>query len=148
MNAVMDLTSLYSNLLQDAKRGVAIVDKKYVMVKDELESSGIETTIRWSMVTPANVSITGSNRALLTSKGQKLTLLVQEPALVTMKTWLTDPVHEYDAANPGTTIVGFEVKMPAKSKLPLTVMLIPGEQVSMPNTGNKALAQWPGEAGW
>ena len=38
MNAITDLTFLYKDDLKKAKRGIAIVDKKYVMVRDEIET--------------------------------------------------------------------------------------------------------------
>ena len=148
MNATCNLSSLYNTTLSKALRGVAIVDKKYVMVRDEVETSSNETTIRWTMVTPANVSITGSNKAELTKNGKKLTLRVQEPATVTMKTWSTDPEHDYDATNPGTTRVGFEVKIPANTKLALTVLLIPGSAGDVPAPKVQSLQQWAHDAGW
>lgn len=148
MNATCDLLSLYNNSLSKAQRGVAIVNNKYVMVRDEIETSSSETTIRWNMVTPANVSITGSNRAVLTKNGKKLILQVQEPATVTMKTWSTEPAHDYDAPNPGTIMVGFEVKIPANTKSALTVLLIPGGSANMRAPKVQPLQQWPHDAGW
>ena len=69
--------------------------------------------------------ITGKNTAELTKDGKKLKLEVMSPGKVTMKTWSTDPPNSYDAPNPGTIMVGFEVSVPAKSKTTLTVALIP-----------------------
>lgn len=148
MNATCDLSSLYNSSLSKAQRGVAIINKKYVMVRDEIETSSSETTIRWNMLTPANVSITGSNRAELTKNGKKLILQLQEPATVMMRTWSTEPVHDYDAANPGTIMVGFEVKIPANTKSALTVLLIPEGSANMQAPKVQPLLQWPHDAGW
>ncbi len=125
MNAATDMTEVYKGSVAKAVRGVGIVNQQYVVVRDEIETLPNETTIRWTMLTPADVKITGSNKAELTKNGKKLILQVQEPANVTMKTWSTDPPHDYDAPNPGTTLVGFEVKLPAKSKSAITVALVP-----------------------
>ena len=125
MNAVTDISEVYKGAVTKAVRGIAIVKKQAVAVRDEVETPGDETLIRWTMLTPADVKITGPNTAELTKNGKKLTLQVQEPAVVTMKTWSTDPPHDYDAPNPGTTLVGFEVKLPANSKSSITVALIP-----------------------
>jgi hypothetical protein len=100
------------------------------------------------MVTPANVTITGSNSAQLTKDGKKLILQVQEPATVTMKTWPTTPAHDYDAANPGTIMVGFEVKLPANTKSALTVLLLPADAGNIQAPKAQPLQQWPHDAGW
>ncbi|MEO5999607.1 MAG: heparinase II/III family protein [Chitinophagaceae bacterium] len=145
MNAVFDLSSVYKGPLVKANRGIALVDKKYVMVRDEMETSSNETTIRWNLVTPAHVTITGKNTAELTKNGRKLILRVQEPATVTMKTWSTDPVHDYDAPNPGTMMVGFEVQIPANTRSALTVLLIPEKAVGSVSSKALPLQQWEKE---
>jgi hypothetical protein len=126
MNAVTDMSEVYKGAIAKAVRGVGIVDQKYVVVRDEVETLPNETTLRWTMLTPAEVKITGANTAELTKDGKRLLLKVQEPATVTMKTWSTDPPHDYDAPNPGTTLVGFEVKLPSNAKSSISVALIPG----------------------
>jgi hypothetical protein len=125
MNAVTDMSEVYKGAVAKAVRGVGIVEQKYVVVRDEIETLPEETTLRWTMLTPADIKITGPNTAELTKDGKKLTLQVQEPATVTMKTWSTDPPHDYDAPNPGTTLVGFEVKLPSNAKSGISVALIP-----------------------
>lgn len=132
--ATTDMTAVYKGALTKANRGIAIVDKAYVLVQDEVETPGQPTTLRWTLLTPATVTITGNNRAELTKDGKKLTLEVAAPANVTMKTWSTDPPHDYDAPNPGTTLTGFEVTLPANTKTTIRVALKPakaaGETIS------------------
>jgi len=62
----------------------------------------------------------------LYQNGKRLQLKVTEPASVTLKTWSTQPTHEYDAPNPGTTLVGFEVTLPSSTTQIINVQLIPG----------------------
>ncbi|MCW3080166.1 heparinase II/III family protein [Segetibacter sp.] len=125
MSAVTDLSEIYKGSVSKSVRGIALVDQQYAVVRDEIETLPNETTLRWTMLTPASVKITGPNTAELTKNGKKLTLQVQEPATITMKTWSTDPPKDYDAPNPGTTLVGFEIKLPASSKTAVTVALVP-----------------------
>lgn len=125
MNAVTDLTEIYKGSVAKANRGIAVVDKSYVVVRDEIETVNEVTTIRWTMLTPATVKITGTNKAELTKDGKKLILQVDAPATVVMKIWSTDPPNSYDAPNPGTALVGFEVTLPANTKTALNVSLIP-----------------------
>ncbi|MGM9511008.1 heparinase II/III domain-containing protein [Larkinella sp. GY13] len=145
MNAVMDLKDLYKGGLTKATRGVALVNKAYVVVRDELESPAAETTVRWTMLTPADVKLLGKNKAELTKEGKKLILEVREPAKVVLKTWSTEPTHDYDAANPGTIRVGFEVQVPASSKTALTVLLLPEKAIKSAGSKVPALEKWPKE---
>jgi hypothetical protein len=141
MRAVVDLTEIYKGALQKSTRGVAVVDNKYVVVRDEIEALPNETTIRWTLLTPADVSITGENKAELTKNGKKLLLQVQTPAKVVMKTWSTDPPKSYDAPNPGTVMVGFEMTVPANTKTDITVSLIP-DKAGKANKKVQPLEKW------
>lgn len=143
MNAETDLSALYSGLLSSSIRGVAIVDGKYVAVRDELRNLSAETVVRWNLVTSATVTITGSNSAELVKNGKKLVLKVLEPATVTMKTWNTDPPHSYDAANPGTIMVGFEATIPAGSSTVLNVILLPDGAIENKIISAESLSEWP-----
>jgi archaellum component FlaG (FlaF/FlaG flagellin family) len=127
MNAVTDMTEVYNGALAKAIRGIAIVDRKYVVIRDEVEALDTATTVRWTLLTPATVKITGKNTLELTSEGKQLTLLVNCSAAFTMKTWSTDPPNDYDAPNPGTALAGFEVTLPANTKTAITVSLVPGK---------------------
>ena len=63
---------------------------------------------------------------------QLLLIAVMFTVKVTMETWSTDPPNSYDAPNPGTILVGFEVMLPANSENALEVTLVP--------QGSKAVA--------
>ena len=128
MHAITDMSDVYKGQLSKAIRGIAIVDKQYVVVRDEIETRDTaNTVIRWTLLTPGEVKIIDNNKAELTKNGKKLILQVQEPLQVTMKTWPTDPPKSYDAPNPGTALVGFEIELPANSKTAITVALIPAK---------------------
>jgi hypothetical protein len=142
-NVVVYLTSLYSQKVAKATRGIAIVDQKYVLVRDELESLSDSITVRWSMVTGANINITGKNTASLTKDGKTLLLQASGTFPVEVKTWSTAPKMDYDAPNPGTSIVGLEMKIPAHTKGNINVMLVPQSQSIQVSQQIKPLAQWP-----
>lgn len=142
LSAITDISEVYKGKASSVNRGVAIVDKKYVMVRDEIVSADKETTVRWTMVTPAEVKITGNGTAELTQKGKTLRIQVVEPATIKLTTWTTKPTHDYDALNPGTIIVGFEVNIPAKSKCALTVLLIPEDAKVKGHLTTPLLKDW------
>lgn len=143
MNAVMDLSELYPESLKKAVRGIALVDKSYVVVRDELEAAPGSTTVRWTMLTPAEVKLVRKNKAELTKDGKKLILEVREPANAVLKTWTTDPPNAFDAANPGTLRIGFEVEVSANTQKPLTVLLIPEKAAKKTPKTVAPLAKWP-----
>jgi hypothetical protein len=142
MNAVTDISEVYKGSVVKAKRGIAIINKSYVVVRDEIETLDSATTIRWTMLTPADVKIIGSNKAELSQGSKKLILQVESPAKVIMKTWSTDPPNSYDAPNPGTALVGFEVTLPANSKTALNVSLIPEKAIKKATKKIEPLSNW------
>lgn len=141
--AITDLTDVYKEQIASARRGVAIIDKAYVAIRDEVETTDSETILRWTMLTPAEVKITAPGTAELTQGGKKLFLKVQEPADVSLKTWTTVPTHDYDAPNPGTVMVGFEVKIPSKQMKCFSVLLIPEASIGKSIPKLKSLKDWP-----
>ena len=128
MNAVVDMTEVFGGSVASAEREVAIVNGDHVVIRDAIQMGDRPATIRWNMVTPATVKITGPGSAELTRNGMRLSLRVTEPSTVTMKTWTTAPTHAYDSPNPGTTMVGFEVMLPAGAHQALSVLLIPAKR--------------------
>ena len=147
LNAIIDLTAVYNGQLKKSIRGIAIVDNNYVMVRDEVETLTSETAIRWNLVTSASVTITGNNSARLVINNKNLVLKVVAPASVTMKTWSTVPSNSYDAANPGTTMVGFEAVVPANSSSTLTVLLLPEGATENTISTAKTISEWPKNIG-
>lgn len=142
MRAVLDLSSNYSQDLAAAKRGIAIIDKQYVTIRDELQTGDSSCVIRWAMLTPAKVVAIDGHQAQLENNGQKLFISVAGIPGVNMQTWKTDPRHSYDAVNPGTTLIGFEITVPAHTKTAYNVILVPGEGIAIKRSDLKGLDQW------
>ena len=137
MYAISDISTVYDGQLKKAVRGVGIVDGKYAVVRDEIETMDKITKIRWNMVTVSTVAL-GSYQATLTDGGKTMFLKVQGPENIQMLTWSTAPTNNYDAENPGTIMVGFECEVPANTKEAFEVMLVPesveGKAVFMDKT--------------
>jgi hypothetical protein len=141
MYAISDLSTVYEGQLTSVKRGVAIVDQKYVVVRDELMTSNQPATVRWSMMTTATTEL-GRNRITLTKDGKKLVLQVKTSSEIVMKTWLTQPTTGYDAPNPGTIMVGFELSLKPNQKQAIQVNLIPSEVSGESVNFEKDLKKW------
>ena len=139
--AISDLSTIYAGELESVKRGVAIVDQQFVVISDELVAPDKPTTVRWTMMTTA-IPEMGDKSIKLIKDGKNLVLKVNTMAKVSMKTWPTAPTNDYDAANPGTTLVGFEIKMEPSQKLAIQVLFIPGSVDSEKVKFQKEMAQW------
>jgi hypothetical protein len=141
MYAISDISSVYENQLALAKRGVAIVDQKFVVVSDELVAPAKPVIVRWTMLTSATPKL-GKNSITLTKDGKTLNLKVNTELKVTMKTWPTAPTTTYDAPNPGTTLVGFEMQLKPGQKQAIQVLLVPGSVDAKSAKFEKALNNW------
>lgn len=140
MYAITDLSKVDGAAVAEHLRGVAMIDGKQVVVRDEITASDKEMPVRWAMFTPAKVRITGRDRALLSLDGKEL-LMVVEGKGITMDIWSTEPVHEYDEPNPGTVLVGFTAHLKPGQKVSFNVHLIPQNGKTKVPHINK-LSQW------
>ena len=108
-----------------------IIDRAYntiILAKADYEPD--PAVVRWQRLTGADVAITGNNSATLALDGRTLDLRVDSPRNVKVTTWSAQPGTEWDVANPGTMLVGFEVTVPANSRETLDVKFIPGSSDS------------------
>ena len=144
LSAISNLSSAYNGQVDSVSRGIAIINKNYVIVKDEIVTSSNEATVRWTMVTPANVQILENGNAILSKNGKKLELRVVEPSGAIIKTWSTKPTKDYEAQNNGTSLVGFEVKLPKNTKNSLTVLMVPKNKNEITIKKNSPLQNWAG----
>jgi len=140
MFAISDLSKVYENQLKNVKRGVAIVNKQYVVIQDEIESSAKTDTVRWTTLTEAQVKITGKNTVELTLNGKRMLVKFETSAPIQLKIWSTKSANEYDASNEGKTLFGFEMVLKPNSKQTVCTKFIPSKIKS--TKFNRALSDW------
>jgi hypothetical protein len=129
---VVDLKDVYAGQLANARRGVALQPDRTVRVQDEVLTLDRAARIRWAMVTRSEVKIDGPGRATLTQDGKSLAFRVLEPANATLAVYPTDPPPApTDARNPGTRMIGFEVRAPAQNAQRLVVQLVPADAIAI-----------------
>jgi hypothetical protein len=140
---ISDISDLYSTTLSSLTRGVGIVNKEYVVIRDEIVNNASESVVKWHMMTEANVIITGDNTATLTKDGKILYMRVDSPSSgIKVVTWdSATPRHEVDSPNPGTILLGFEVNVPANAYETLNVKFIPSSS-NTETVLNKSLTEW------
>jgi hypothetical protein len=139
---VVDLASVYQGQLAAASRGVSLQPDRSVRVQDEFTTLAKPASVRWAMLTRADVQIDGTGRATLTQNGKRLAFRVLEPAGATLKIYPTDPPpSDFDARNEGTRMIGFETNVPASHAQRIVVQLVP--QSGLPKDAPvRPLAQW------
>lgn len=122
METTIDLSSIYDGQLAWINRKVSVVRGEFVELTDDILTNDNEANISWRMLTRAKVTITGGG-FFLKQDGKSLFVSVPENG----KPFLDEAVapNIYDAPNPGVTIIGYKITLPAKSTASLMVKLIP-----------------------
>ena len=77
-HAVADLSAAYRGQAKNVRRGVAMIDRREVLVQDEIEGAA-GSEIAWQVHTRAKVQVDGS-RAALSQGGKKLVAQIVAPA--------------------------------------------------------------------
>ncbi|HWV29425.1 MAG TPA: heparinase II/III family protein [Dyadobacter sp.] len=139
MMVTTHLTEMYQDQAKAVRRGLGIIDQRYVVVRDEIECGPKETTMRWNMLTSADVRIIDGKTVELSQNGKKMFLIFDTQTPISIKTWPTTPQHDYDALNPGTTFIGFEAKLGAGTRHNFSSYLSESRDVAP----TKPLADWP-----
>lgn len=138
--AVTDLSDIFlPGQLQSASRGIALVENNSVMVRDEVTPAK-DITLRWTLLTPAEAAIVSDKTIELSQNGKKLYLTFNADIKLTLKTWPTTPVRDYDAPNPGTQLVGFEAQIPAGKSVSMNAVFSTDPKKTIKTT---ALKSWP-----
>ena len=128
MFATSDLSNVHREQAKSVRRGVALLNKKYVMVEDEIETLSQYTKVRWNMATMAEEMIPVSENVVLLKKGnKKLYMVVETDVKIKFKTGSTSSENSYDSPNPNSQFVGFEAELPMGKKTNIKVFLIPRE---------------------
>lgn len=140
--AVADMTPVFGNDLLSSHRGIAIVNKEYVLIQDEIKTlSDKGSKVRWAMATDATPQITADNRIVLTKGGKQLTVQVNSEVDIHMAVWSAETGKDYDFPNPGVSMIGFELDLPKQTEVTWYVSLLPGN-IEDANLDAKPLSEW------
>jgi hypothetical protein len=83
-SAIIDLTAAYGGALSRARRGIALVDGRDVLVQDEIDGADTSDVV-WQLFTRAAVVVDGTS-AVLRQGGKTLTMRVIEPPGALLRT--------------------------------------------------------------
>ena len=125
LGASLDMTSLFGGSLKKATREVVLVKERYLQVTDQVQAAGKPASVRWTMVTSATPKLLDPHTMELTKEGKKLHVIIDSPSAAIFSVVDNVPSHSYDAPNPGSVRIVFDVDVKAGRKETLKVRLVP-----------------------
>jgi len=119
---VVDMTKAYGGQLEEAVRTVQLVGEGEVRFTDKVRATDEDRTVRWAMLTSAEVAIESPQRAVLTRNGKSVVLELGAPSNAQWQLYeAAKPPGEWDAPNPGHFLVGFEFDVDADQEVEVSV---------------------------
>lgn len=130
LGAKFDLTEVLNlnNEVKSATRKAVIIDNSYLKIEDFIETNANPIDLRWNMVTRATTKIIDKNTIKLSQKGKimlvkftadvafKLVLRPSEDPSKIKAEFKDENYGDYNQINKGTSMIGFDSKIPENSK--------------------------------
>jgi len=122
-HAIVELTPVFAGQATQVRRGFRPLSDRAVLVQDELSGLAPGATVRWQMPTRATVTLQG-NAAWLQQGGHELRVEALSPGHVTWSVAPAEPPPDnFNARNPGVSMLSFTATAPADGRLRLAVRL-------------------------
>jgi hypothetical protein len=137
--ARIDMRAAYAKQAEKVQRGVAMVNRRAVLIQDEWTKAGDE--VRWGMVTRAEIDLQGAT-ALLRQDGKALRARILAPAGATFATESTAPPTDRENPNKGTRILAIRVAPQPVEHQILAVLLHPEQEPPVKTPEVVPLANW------
>jgi hypothetical protein len=143
--SIVDLGSAYRDQVETARRGVALLPSREVIIRDELIGLNPGARVRWGMVTQGEADKLGSSRVILRHNNQTLALAVADPSARWQVIDISKPDNEFDSPNPRTHMLTLETTAPSSGKVTFAILATPGScSASIPvATAATPLSGWP-----
>ncbi len=136
--AVADLTEGYGRWAHSVRRGVALLERRRVLVQDEVRCRGAQSP-EWAMLTGAKVEMAGPRRVVLRQGGKALTLQLLSPEGASFGVESAErkaPERE----NRGVSRLVVRMERPVE-RVTVAVLMTPGDTPS-PRPPLQPLDQW------
>lgn len=118
----LDLSTIYSDYASNVTRRFSILNQKNILISDSLTNLKKGENIHWNLTTRANVTVK-KRIVTLSESGKKLRLKLIEPTDAIWKVNRADPPpHEYDAQNPGVSLVTIDYLSKGATKTSIKVL--------------------------
>jgi hypothetical protein len=142
-HSIVDLAPVYREQVETAKRGVALIEGRNVLIQDELTGLRPGGVVRWGMVTPGSPGIVGKRSLKLTQGAARMTMSILAPENVTWKIVdIETPRNRWDSPNRGVRMIAFEVTAPVSGEVAIAVVAQPGDAPRKTVAAVNALEKW------
>jgi len=124
--ATVNLSEIFAGQAGPVTRHFKVGANRSVLIRDEIAAAKPGTTVRWQMVTKADIQIeTGG--AVLRQDGRRLSAKIISPADAAFQIASAQPPDDgVNQPNPNTRMLALDVLVPASGKLTLEIQLQPG----------------------
>ncbi|MCK5704919.1 MAG: hypothetical protein KAI29_27395, partial [Cyclobacteriaceae bacterium] len=95
-------------MAKSVERSFSVVKNRYVQSRDRIRGINVGDTIRWAMVTPANIQISG-RKATLRYMDKELYVSIVAPSNAFFEALFTKPKTKEEKQNEGTSMLAFQL---------------------------------------
>jgi hypothetical protein len=121
-SAIVDMTDAYKNQLDSAHRGIEMIDRKRIHVRDELD--GVKGSLRWTIVTGAQIEL-ADDKAVLKQDGKRLEARIVAPKKTRFQVLPNTPPTKREKQNAGTRILAIKLDADPDQRVEISVLLYP-----------------------
>ncbi len=145
---VMDLSAAYPKRANEVRRGIALLDRKTVLIQDEIRGANPGTDAWWFMHTPATIQISQDGRgARLSLKGKELQAYLLSPPTAKFSAMdagplPTSPKPAKQADNKGIRKLAVQLKAAGDTRIAVWLVPANGATPSMRAPKIDPLAAW------
>lgn len=130
MSVVSDITKVMPYSVKSVKRGVALVDKKYVVVEDVIQTGKFYTRAKWNMMTPASkITQIDPNTILLENSGRRAYVRIETDAKMEFFNNAATVKNSFDSENKGISSIGWQGELPLNTETTIRVYIMPDEMI-------------------
>jgi hypothetical protein len=140
--AVADLSAAYTGQAKKARRGVALLDRRRVVVQDELEGTA-GTKITWQVHTRAKIELSG-DRAVLRQGGRTMTARILSPGGAA---FASEPADAPPPQRQQPDVTKLVVRLAGDEGLIRLAVVFDPAADTAPAVPVTPLAEWPGAPG-
>ena len=142
-HAVADLTDPYKGQAHSARRGLAMLDRRALLVQDEVVGLRDGDKFRWAIVTSAKITLMG-HQAVLRMEGKSVTVEIIEPKDAVFSTASTRPRLAVENPNHGTRLLTVSVPLTEGKPVTVAILFTTDGKTYAPTPMISALAEWEG----
>jgi hypothetical protein len=126
-HAVVDLTPVFSGQAGRVVRGFKILPDRRVLVQDELSGLKPDDLVRWAFVSGAAITVHDHSATLREDgKEMQVALVTPQDGKFEVIPAESSPRDDFNAPNPGISILIANLRVPASGRLVIQVLLQPG----------------------